>query len=163
MKWTASTIPIPIPACNGGRLCGPRSKASVRTNCGASASSHSNSRCRCEWILKRDLLSAFEESNSRYLAGVFVSIESIHFRMLKRLKRDIRRRRSVSAWITVEGSFADRECRLIDISTNGAMLMLDWQTEVPNRFMLNRIPNSLPMACDVVWRRGRTVGVKFVR
>ena len=84
--------------------------------------------------------------------------------MRKKLKREVRRRRhSITAWITVEGSFINRECQLIDVSETGAKILIDWATELPTRFLLNRIPNSATRTvCDVMWRRGRMLGIKFV-
>jgi len=82
----------------------------------------------------------------------------------KKLKRAVRRRRQIAAWITVEGSFANRECQLIDVSETGAKILIDWATELPTRFSLKRIPNSTESTlCDVMWRRGRMLGIKFVR
>jgi len=85
--------------------------------------------------------------------------------MPKQLKRDVRRsRHSITAWITVEGSFVNRECELLDVSETGAKILLDWATELPTRFLLKRIPNSAAnTVCDVMWRRGRMLGIKFVR
>ena len=85
--------------------------------------------------------------------------------MAKQLKREIRlRRHSIVAWITVEGSFVNRECELLDVSETGAKILLDWATELPTRFLLKRIPNSaVNTVCDVMWRRGRMLGIKFVR
>ena len=85
--------------------------------------------------------------------------------MSTKLKREVRRRRhSIAAWITVEGSFVNRECKLIDVSETGAKLVLDWVTDIPTRFLLKRIPNSADnTVCDVMWRRGRMIGIKFVR
>jgi hypothetical protein len=83
--------------------------------------------------------------------------------MRKRLKRKVQRRRrsKIAAWITVDGSFADRECEVIDISGDGAKIAIDAETDLPKRFLLRRTPGG-PMAdCDVVWRRGRIVGLKF--
>jgi len=85
--------------------------------------------------------------------------------MPKKLKREVRRRRhSIVAWITVEGSLANRECQLVDVSETGAKIVVDWGTELPTRFLLKRISNSAAhTVCDVMWRRGRILGIKFVR
>jgi PilZ domain-containing protein len=85
--------------------------------------------------------------------------------MGKILKREVRRRRhSISAWITVEGSFINKECQLIDVSKTGAKILVEWATVLPTRFQLKRIPNSAESTiCEVVWRRGRMHGIKFVQ
>jgi hypothetical protein len=64
----------------------------------------------------------------------------------------------------VRGSFANKECKLIDVSREGAKMVLDWDTDLPTRFLLNRVPNGAAKTiCDVVWRRGQIFGIKFVR
>ena len=84
--------------------------------------------------------------------------------MGKQINRDVRRRRKTSAWITVDGSFANKECELVDVSESGAKLLLDPTTAVPLSFWLIRVPKSpAKLLCDVIWQRGRTLGVKFIR
>jgi len=84
--------------------------------------------------------------------------------MRKKLKRGVRRKRHLTAWITVEGSFTNKECKLIDVSKTGAKIVLDWDTDLPTRFLLSRVPNAAAKTiCDVAWRRGQIVGIKFVR
>ena len=84
--------------------------------------------------------------------------------MGKQIKRDVRRRRKTSAWITVDGAFAHKECELVDVSESGAKLLLDPTTAVPSSFWLTRVPKAAAkLLCDVIWQRGRTLGIKFVR
>ena len=81
-----------------------------------------------------------------------------------RLKREVRRRRHQWAWITLDGEATARECRVADVSRNGAKLVVDVRTEIGTRFGLALVPNHpTRQRCEIVWRRGRTVGIKFLR
>jgi PilZ domain len=79
-------------------------------------------------------------------------------------KREVRKSLHQPGWITLEGGFAARPCVVQDLSTSGAKVTIE---------DLNALPAKLRLAfsrdartgrnCEVVWRRGKVVGVKFVR
>lgn len=78
-------------------------------------------------------------------------------------KRDVRRSIQQSGWITLDGGFAARPCNVEDLSTSGAKLVVDDPTAVPNKMRLaftRDTRSSRP--CEVVWRRGKTLGVRFI-
>ncbi|WP_076866541.1 PilZ domain-containing protein [Bradyrhizobium mercantei] len=52
-------------------------------------------------------------------------------------------------------------CAVRDITEDGAALRADQHSELPDRFTLI-IPPSKTCLCNVVWRKGGWVGVKFV-
>ncbi len=78
-----------------------------------------------------------------------------------KLKREARRRRHQWAWVTLEGEATLRDCRVFDVSQNGAKVVIDMAAEIGTRFGLALTPHS-PRLCEIVWRRGRTLGIKFV-
>lgn len=82
-------------------------------------------------------------------------------RVRLRFKRDIRRRRHQSAWITLRGS--QIECRVMNLSQGGAQIVVDGDTELPDRFALSLVPN-IPdkKVCEVIWRKGNAMGLKFI-
>jgi hypothetical protein len=81
-----------------------------------------------------------------------------------KLKREVRRRRHQSAWIMFDGEATARECRVSDVSQNGAKIIVDVGTEIGTRFGLALVPNHPKrQRCEVVWRRGRTLGIRFMR
>ena len=81
----------------------------------------------------------------------------------RKLKREVRRRRHQSAWITFDGETTARECRVSDVSQNGAKIIVDAGTEIGTCFGLALVPDHPNrQRCEVVWRRGKTFGVKFV-
>jgi hypothetical protein len=78
-----------------------------------------------------------------------------------RLKRGIRRHRHQWAWVTLEGEATVHDCRVFDVSQNGAKVVIDVAAEIGTRFGLALVPYH-PRQCEIVWRRGRTLGIKFL-
>jgi hypothetical protein len=78
-----------------------------------------------------------------------------------RLKREARRRRYQWAWVALEGNATVHDCRVLDVSQNGAKVVTDMAAEIGTRIGLALVPHR-PRLCEIVWRRGRTVGIKFV-
>jgi hypothetical protein len=77
-------------------------------------------------------------------------------------KREVRRMiRQQSAWI-MNGE-AITECEIMDISMRGAKIVPQGSSVVPARFELAFSPeDNKRQACEVIWRRGRMLGIKFV-
>jgi hypothetical protein len=70
--------------------------------------------------------------------------------------------RSVSAWIVTAGR-ADRECSVLDISPVGAKVVVGESSGVPDRFELAFFQSlDQRRVCEVIWRTGKVLGVKFV-
>jgi len=61
----------------------------------------------------------------------------------------------------VEGNVTVHDCRVLDVSQNGAKVVTDMAAEVGIRIGLALVPHR-PRLCEIVWRRGRTLGIKFV-
>ena len=79
-------------------------------------------------------------------------------------KRDARKSVSQSGWITLDGGFAARQCMVQDISTSGAKITVDDPDIVPAKLRLAFSRDTRTgRNCAVVWRRGKSLGVKFVR
>jgi len=78
-----------------------------------------------------------------------------------RLKREARRHRYQWAWVTLEGNATVHDCRVLDVSQNGAKVVTDMAAEIGTRIGLALVPHR-PRLCEIVWRRGRTLGIKFV-
>ena len=55
------------------------------------------------------------------------------------------------------------ECSVLDVSPGGAKIVTDVEIDIHDRFVLALVPNHpRSQQCEVVWRRGNTLGVKFV-
>ena len=79
-------------------------------------------------------------------------------------KREARKLLGQSAWITLEGGFAARACVVEDLSASGAKVTVEDTNMLPAKLRLaftRDTRNGRP--CEVVWRRGKSFGVKFVR
>ena len=79
-------------------------------------------------------------------------------------KRESRKSVHQAGWITLEGGFAARQCVVQDLSTSGAKVTIEDSNSLPTRLRLAFSRDARTgRACEVVWRRGNSVGVKFVR
>jgi hypothetical protein len=79
-------------------------------------------------------------------------------------KREARKSLRQPGWITLEGGFAARRCMVQDISTTGARIIVDDPNMMPARLRLAFARDARTgRTCQVVWRRGKALGVKFVR
>ena len=78
-----------------------------------------------------------------------------------KLKPEARRRRHQWAWVTLEGDVTVHDCHVLDVSQSGAKVVTDIAAEIGTRIGIALIPHR-PSLCEIVWRRGGTVGIKFV-
>jgi hypothetical protein len=75
---------------------------------------------------------------------------------------DRRMIRQQSAWITLNG-VVTTECQIMDLSKRGAKIVPDGSSVVPSRFELAfTLGDQKRQPCEVIWRRGRMLGIKFV-
>lgn len=81
-----------------------------------------------------------------------------------RKTRVSRKRVDKPAWLVFDGDFALRPVVVVDLSDTGALLKLDQVPErMPKRFTLTFTRGSRAgRQCEVRWKHGRSVGVKFV-
>lgn len=78
-------------------------------------------------------------------------------------KRDVRRSVRQAGWITLDGGFAARQCNVLDLSSTGAKIIVDDPQSVTARVRLAFSRDARTgRSCEVVWRRGKTLGVRFV-
>jgi hypothetical protein len=79
----------------------------------------------------------------------------------KEQQREVRRDRRPSARIALNGE-ATAECAIMDISKRGARIVPDGTGVIPAQFEL-AFAHGERKPCEVIWRRGRMLGVKFIR
>ena len=80
-----------------------------------------------------------------------------------RVKRQqLRRRRHQSAWITLDGGPANHKCEVADVSDAGAKISLSGLVEPVGQFSIAFVPRGAPRRCEVAWRRGNMLGIKFI-
>ena len=79
-------------------------------------------------------------------------------------KREVRKSLRQPGWITLDGGFAARPCVVQDMSATGAKITIDDPNILPARLRLAFERDARTgRNCEVVWRRGKSVGIKFVR
>jgi len=89
---------------------------------------------------------------------------AITSRVLGTKKRETRKSLHRSGWITLEGGFAARPCVVQDLSATGAKVTIEDSNSLPAKLRLAFSRDARTgRACEVVWRRGKSVGIRFVR
>jgi hypothetical protein len=79
-------------------------------------------------------------------------------------KREARKTLTQPGWITLDGGFAARQCVVQDMSASGAKIRVEDSNALPATLRLAFSRDARTgRPCQVVWRRGNSVGVKFVR
>jgi PilZ domain-containing protein len=79
-------------------------------------------------------------------------------------KRHTRKSLSQPGWITLEGGFAARACVVQDMSATGAKITIEDPNMLPAKLRLAFARDARTgRNCEVVWRRGKVAGIKFVR
>jgi len=79
-------------------------------------------------------------------------------------KREARKSLSQPGWITLDGGFAARPCVVQDMSSTGAKITIQDPNVLPTRLRLAFARDARTgRNCEVVWRRGSSIGIKFVR
>jgi len=77
-------------------------------------------------------------------------------------RRSARRIRQHRSWITIENDIRSHECQVLDVSADGAKLLADIDAPIGSTFRLSAVPEALVRRkCEVLWRKGRMIGVKF--
>ena len=80
----------------------------------------------------------------------------------KHFVREVRRARWLGAWLTWPGR-TDHEVKVLDVSRGGAKVATDVSATIPARFEMAFTQDaSKRRACEVVWRRGKMIGIKFL-
>ena len=80
------------------------------------------------------------------------------------VKREERRQlHNRLAWISADNGVTEYECHVLDLSSGGARIASDDAMDVRDRFELTLVPgHQMHRLCEVVWRRGKTYGIKFL-
>jgi hypothetical protein len=75
-------------------------------------------------------------------------------------RRELRKR---PTWMTIDNGTTKIECFVLDVSPGGAKIATDVALDVRDSFELALVPeHTRRQSCEVVWRRGKTYGVKFL-
>ena len=83
-------------------------------------------------------------------------------RAFGRRTRPTRRETQQDAWIAIDGSFAVRHCKILDVSEGGVRLRLDDPDFTARQFELKLSRSGKGRPCRIVWRRGREIGAAYI-
>lgn len=79
-----------------------------------------------------------------------------------KVPREPRRQMNAQPALMTVGS-KQCECVVLDVSPGGAKIVTDVAIDVSDQFALSLVQSHAKrQPCEVVWRRGRTYGVKFL-
>jgi hypothetical protein len=68
-----------------------------------------------------------------------------------------------NAWIRLDGGFAVRPCKVIDLSDTGVQIVIDGAEDVPSNFtFLTSRNDGLGRRARIKWRRESKIGAQFV-
>ena len=78
-------------------------------------------------------------------------------------KRETRKSVRQAGWITLDGGFAARACEILDLSSSGAKVVISDGSALSTKIKLGFTRDGRGgRPCEVVWRRGKTFGLRFV-
>jgi hypothetical protein len=93
--------------------------------------------------------------------GSPVTVDALKPKVVREPRRQLHKQ---PAWMTVDDGVTNRECFVLDVSPGGARIVTDVAIDVRDRFGLVLVRDRPKhQSCEVVWRRGKTYGVKFLK
>ena len=95
------------------------------------------------------------------MKNTMVSYRSHLVRKAKEQRRASRRKFSADAWIRLDGGFALRPCRVIDLSDTGVQISVGAGELVPSTFTFVMSRTASGRRARVKWRRGSQIGAEF--
>jgi len=91
---------------------------------------------------------------------VMMTVDETRTQVQREPRRQLRKR---PAWITVDDGATRIDCFVLDVSPGGAKIMTDAAIDVRDSLVLALVPeHPKRQPCEVVWRRGKTYGIKFM-
>jgi hypothetical protein len=89
-----------------------------------------------------------------------MSVVEPRARIQREARRQLHRR---LAWISADNGVTERECHVLDLASGGARIATEDAMDVRDRFELTLVKGHHKRElCEVVWRRGKTYGIKFL-
>jgi hypothetical protein len=96
----------------------------------------------------------------RATTGDVMSVVEPRARIQREARRQLHRR---LAWISADNGVTERECHVLDLASGGARIATEDAMDVRDRFELTLVKGHHKRElCEVVWRRGKTYGIKFL-
>ena len=114
--------------------------------------------CRVAWKNPKQLAVNFDEARPP------VTPQPLEGRQNARQERRLSPRRSlnVACWLRLDGSFAIRECKVVDVSLAGIRLAIPFAGKLPETFTVLFSKNAQGHRVRVIWRRANQIGARFI-
>ena len=91
---------------------------------------------------------------------VVMIVDETRTKVPREPRREVQKR---PTWMSLDDGLTKIECFVLDVSPSGAKIVTDAAIDVRDSFVLALVPqHPKRQPCEVVWRRGRTYGVKFL-
>ncbi len=78
-------------------------------------------------------------------------------------RKTTRRASGARIWADPGGVLPVIDCKILDISEEGAMVRATHGGALPDRFLLQHETSSVLGTAEVIWRNGNVVGIKLER
>jgi hypothetical protein len=92
-----------------------------------------------------------------------MAIMSLEGRRTKTQREPRRQMDKRPAWIAVDDQMTEIDCFVLDVSPGGARIETDAAIDVSDQLVLALVPqHPKRQPCEVVWRSGKTFGIKFL-
>ena len=89
-----------------------------------------------------------------------MAVDELRTKTQREPRRQMNKR---AAWFTRDDGITRIECFVLDVSPGGAKIVTDAAIDVKDRFILALVPeHPKRQPCEVVWRSGKTFGIKFL-
>ena len=77
-------------------------------------------------------------------------------------RRSLRENVQFPAWIDIGNGAAPRDCTVLDVSEDGARIMVAFPAELPKEFYLVLSKQGTRRRCQLVWRSDEEVGISYL-
>jgi hypothetical protein len=114
--------------------------------------------CRVAWKKSKEIAVRFEAARREVKPDAQERL--LNGRQDRRLAP--RRNLNAAGWIRLDGGFATRECRIVDLSTAGVRIAIPFADKIPDTFTLLFSKRAQGHRVRTVWRRANVVGAKFI-
>ena len=73
-----------------------------------------------------------------------------------------RRNLNTTGWIRLDGGFATRECKIVDVSTAGDRIAIPFAGKIPETFTVLFSKRAQGHRVRMIWRRANQIGAKSI-
>jgi PilZ domain len=114
--------------------------------------------CRVAWKKAKQIAVNFEAARRE----VKPDRQEQHQNRRQERRQSPRRNLDATGWIRLDGGFATRECRIVNVSTTGVQLAISFAGRIPDTFTVLFSKHAPGHRVRMIWRRANQIGAKFI-